>query len=124
MNLCSVLEPYSFLFRTDSIIRYILIIILLIKVNIKNIDSYSKFMRDERIKINLTYFNNEYLLFLVNDLYGNKNISKINLWQYLTQEMERRTFERRQLSSKKLSPRKIMHMTFECDNNNNYKSSV
>lgn len=33
----------------------------------------------EELKKNHTYFNNVYLLFLVNDLYRNKNISKINL---------------------------------------------
>lgn len=36
---------------------------LIIKVIIKNVDSYSKFMRDEGIKKNHTYFNNVYLLF-------------------------------------------------------------
>jgi len=35
----------------------------IIKVIIKNVDSYSKFMRDGRIKKNHTYFNNVYLLF-------------------------------------------------------------
>jgi len=44
----------------------------------------------------------------------------MNLRSYLAREMERGTNERRQLSSRKLSLRKIKRMIFERNNNNKY----
>lgn len=39
---------------------------------------------------------------MVNDVYSNKNISKMNLRSYLAHEMEHGTFDRRQVELEKI----------------------